>query len=358
MLVIGLVLFALLIIVHEFGHMWMARRQGVEVEEFGLGLPPRLIGKKFKGSKTLYSLNLIPLGGFVKLKGETASDRRPRSFGRAPFSGKAKILLAGVAMNILVAFALLTVLGWVGLPQIVPNQFSISGDEHQLKRAVTVAGIVDGSPASQLGIKSDDELLAIDGQPLRSSQQLLDYLKTKPQPKVALTWRREREIFNRSFELKKNTQGILQLGVYPYDEVINRYSWSAPLVALGVVAQLSWLTLLGIGQLAANLFAGRGGEALEGVVGPVGLFMLLSNTGELGLIYLLVLIVVISVSLGVVNALPIPALDGGRLAVIGLFRALKKPLSSKIESAIHGFGFVALIILALVLSYFDAVRFF
>src|SRR5450759_3189108 len=112
LLVIGLVLFILLIILHEFGHFWVARRNGVEVEEFGLFFPPRLWSKKTKKGWVL-SFNALPLGGFVKLKGERDSDNTPHSYGEAKLGTKSKILVAGMAMNLLTAFVLLTTLSWL-----------------------------------------------------------------------------------------------------------------------------------------------------------------------------------------------------------------------------------------------------
>src|SRR5688500_13888277 len=118
LLIVGLLLFVGLVVIHEFGHFIVARRNGVEVEEFGIGFPPRAWSKKTK-SGFIFSLNWLPIGGFVKLKGETDSDKRPGSLGAATTRVKAKIMLAGVVMNLLIAFGLLTILGWVGMPQII-----------------------------------------------------------------------------------------------------------------------------------------------------------------------------------------------------------------------------------------------
>ncbi|MEX1995624.1 MAG: site-2 protease family protein, partial [Candidatus Saccharimonadales bacterium] len=143
--ILGLLLFMGLVIIHEWGHLLAARRNGVEVEEFGLGFPPRLIGKKLK-SGMLLSLNLLPLGGFVKLKGENDADERPGSFGAASLPAKAKIMLAGVTMNLLAGLALLTILALIGMPKILDQrtvgeeQFTVASDTritHQQVRAGT-----------------------------------------------------------------------------------------------------------------------------------------------------------------------------------------------------------------------------
>src|SRR5258708_737988 len=123
----GFILFVGLVLVHEWGHLMVARRNGVEVEEFGLGLPPRAYSKKLKSGMIL-SLNWLPLGGFVKLKGEHDSDERPGSFGAATMWAKTKIMLAGVAANAVVGIALLTTLALIGMPKLIDNQFSVASD--------------------------------------------------------------------------------------------------------------------------------------------------------------------------------------------------------------------------------------
>ena len=125
LLIFGLIMFIGLVVVHEWGHFIAARRSGVVVEEFGLGFPPRakIVSKK-RG--TIYSLNWLPLGGFVRLKGEHDSDTTPGSFGAATTADKIKIMLAGVGMNLLVAYILFTVLALMGMPRLVEDQFVVT----------------------------------------------------------------------------------------------------------------------------------------------------------------------------------------------------------------------------------------
>ncbi|MCA9333468.1 site-2 protease family protein, partial [Candidatus Saccharibacteria bacterium] len=127
LIVLGLVLFVCLVLVHEYGHYKAARRNGVEVEEFGLGFPPKVWGKRQK-SGMLLSLNLLPLGGFVRLKGEHDADNEPGSYGAAPLSAKVKIMSAGVIMNLLTALIMFLLLAWIGMPQLVENQFTVASD--------------------------------------------------------------------------------------------------------------------------------------------------------------------------------------------------------------------------------------
>ncbi|MCA9348087.1 site-2 protease family protein, partial [Candidatus Saccharibacteria bacterium] len=130
--ILGLILFVCLVLVHEWGHFIMARRNGVDVEEFGLGFPPKAKTLTTKNG-TEYTLNWLPLGGFVKLKGEHDIDTEPGTFGAATTNAKVQIMLAGVVMNLISAFVLFTVVAWIGMPKILDNQTTISGDTTVIK---------------------------------------------------------------------------------------------------------------------------------------------------------------------------------------------------------------------------------
>src|ERR1019366_5517078 len=151
LLILGLFLFVMLVVVHEFGHFIVARRNGVGIEEFGIFFPPKLWSRKTKKG-WIFSINLLPLGGFVRLKGEHDADKRPGSFGAATLITKVKVMLAGVGMNLLTAFVLLTILAWVGLPQLVNNQYSIKSDAHSVKNETLVGAVENNSPASKVGL--------------------------------------------------------------------------------------------------------------------------------------------------------------------------------------------------------------
>ena len=154
-IIIGLLALVFLVVVHELGHAIVARRNGVVVEEFGIGFPPRAWGRKLKNG-ILLSLNWLPLGGFVKLQGEHDAAEGKGDYGAATYWQKTKILLAGVAINWLVAALLLTVLAWTGLPKVLPNQFTVAGDTSVQKRPVEIQTLSAGSPADKAGHKSGD----------------------------------------------------------------------------------------------------------------------------------------------------------------------------------------------------------
>lgn len=354
MIAIGILLFALLVIVHEFGHFWAARRNGVEVEEFGIGFPPRLYGKQ--AGNTLYSINALPLGGFVKMKGETDSDRREGSFGAASLWVKTKILMAGVGMNLLAAFVILLVLALTQMPTLPGiDQFQVSQNQTVTQSGAVAAQVVEDSPAATGGLEAGDRIVRIADEEITAAQQLAAATQARAGEEVAVTF--EREGSSQTVEVMLSEEDA-PLGIAPVDLETSRYTWAAPVVALGLTVQMVGLVFAAVGDIITSLLAGAGAEAAEDVAGPVGIIFLLQNMGDLGVAYLLILVASISVSLAVFNALPIPALDGGRLAVIAGARALKKHLSETVESSINGIGFLALIGLLLLITYVDVQRFF
>lgn len=362
MIVLGILLFALLVVVHEFGHYIAARRNDVDVEEFGIGFPPKIFGKKMGVHRTLYSLNLIPLGGFVKLKGETDSDKSKNSFGSVSLIKKAKILLAGVGMNVVAVYVILLVLAFFSLPKVLPNQFSVTSNEKELNTQVLITDFSKDSVAAKAGIVVGDQVKSVDGIAIQSSEDLQKATSSRPDKTVEVTYRHKNEQKTATVKLS-NDNGEGRLGVVPLDATSSRYTWSAPIVAAGATIQMLWLTLSGIVTIIVGFFIGLftsqdTSAATEAVTGPVGVFFLLKNIGSFGFEYLLVLIASISASLAVVNALPIPALDGGRLALIMAARGLKKKLSPQFENAVHSIGFMVLIGLIILISYFDVQRFF
>lgn len=362
MIVVGVILFALLVIVHELGHFIAARRAGVDVEEFGFGFPPKIFGKKLGQHKTLYSFNLIPLGGFVRLKGESDTAKGPHSFGRAPLSSKVKILLAGVGMNVLAVYVIMLFLAVTSLPIVLPGQFTISSDERNKTSKVLVTDVGQDSPASKIGIGIGDQIVSIDGKSVSTAEELQGTTSTRANKTVSVVYIQKGQQKVAAAKLADDN-GRGKLGIVPFDVASTRYSWAAPIVAAGATLQMLWLTITGIIGTVVGLVAGlfvqnAPNTAAENVTGPVGVFVLLRNVGSFGLNYLLVLIASISASLAVVNALPIPALDGGRLALILLGKARKKPVSAKSESAIHSIGFLVLILLIILITVLDIRRFF
>jgi len=392
LVIVGVILFITLVVVHELGHFWAARRNGVEAEEFGIFFPPTLWRKKMKSGFDL-TVNLLPLGGFVKLKGEYDADRRPGSFGSASFWQKTKIILAGVFINLVVALVLFTILALVGMPKIIDNQFTVASDTRQVvapKSHVVIGAPEKGSPAAEAGLKAEDVILKIQSGndapvAIQTSDELRVFTIAHQGKRVVVTFEREgkkrtAETTLRSQaeidEAAKKGKNIGRLGV-PLATVqetmgITRSTWSAPVVAVGVTSQLTKLTfqglgtaLKGLGGIIAGAVTGdttarqnAQSEASSQVGGPVAVFMTLKEGAKFGLSFIIMIIAYISLMLAIMNTLPIPGLDGGRLFVIALAKLLKKPLTQKVEEAVYGAGFVFLISLIILITIVDVRRFF
>lgn len=376
LLVIGIILFIGLIVVHEWGHFIAARRDGVEAEEFGIFFPPRLYKRKMKGG-WLFSINLIPLGGFVKLKGEHDSDTEPGSFGAASTWTKTKIMAAGVFMNLVVALVLFTILALIGMPKLVPNQYTVKSDTQLVTRQVIITYVEPGSPAAKAGLQSEDQLNDI-GLPgyspvgVDSADQLPGLTKRFAGKTAIIYYTRGGEQRTAKATLRGVNSDNGYLGVVPMEYTLQRSTWSAPIVAVGFSAQVTALTfqglghaLGGLGSLIAGLVTGNHTAREHGqtsassqVAGPVGIFVILKDGSLLGYQFMLMIVAIISLTLAIMNILPIPALDGGRLWTVLISRALKKPLSARAEEAINSVGFVILFGLIIAITTVDIHRFF
>lgn len=369
LLVLSLIFFIGLVVVHEWGHFIAARRGGVEVEEFGIGFPPKVWARKIrsKKSKFIFSVNLLPLGGFVKLKGENAEDKRPGSFGAAPLAIKVKIMLAGVVMNALVAFFILTILAAAGMPKIIDDQFTVSSDakiiqEVENSDVVLVNSVGENTPANAAGLKADDRILKINDEEVTSVDQVAELTSSNAGKTIPILVERNEKQIKVEAKLNQKNSGQGYLGIASQSGAsgieVSRSTWSSPVVALGLMKQISILTFQGLGTAISNLVQGNTEKASEQVAGPVGIFYILREGAKIGFNFILFIIAIISLTLALLNALPIPALDGGRLFVTLLFTALKKPLTSRREEAIHGTGFAALILLIILITIVDINRFF
>lgn len=390
LLIVGLILFISLVVIHEFGHFIAARRNGVEVEEFGIGFPPRAWKKHIRSKKGDYyfSLNWLPLGGFVRLKGENDDADEPGSFGAASLSAKVKVMVAGVLMNLVAAFVLFTAVAWLGMPRLpevaVPNQFTVASDEHSVTEptnedVVLVGRVVEDSPAAAAELVEGDELIAINDVELTHPEEVLEVAKANAGQAVELTVRTEAgetrrvstELNSHEIAAKKGYLGIAPISGQEGFRTV-RYTWSAPIVAAGTVGQFTQLTFVGLGEAASGfgqyLFSFITGDqvsrqenqdqASEQVTGPVGIFVMLAAVSQEGVALMLFVIALISLALAIMNILPIPALDGGRLFVTLLFRAIKKPLSKPLEEKIHATGFMVLMALFVLITIVDVRRFF
>lgn len=405
-IIVGLLILMLLVTAHEFGHFIAARKNGVEVEEFGIGFPPRAIAwrkvdgkwrrikksewEKMPGEGLVLSLNWLPIGGFCQMKGESDADTRKGSFGKASFWRKTKILFAGVTMNWLVAFLVLTVLAWIGMPHLVPNQFQINEDtQYVVKTPVTIGEVKEGSPAALANLREGDivrqmrfmgcseaDCEASGGERVQitTTDDLLAFDAKYAGQKVWMTYERNSDIMTSEIQLNKSDDEYV-LGATIGGVVYYRSTWSAPVVGFMTTLQFTGETFKGVGELVWNLFSGvarqlnffdsgarqSGAEAVQkagdSVSGPVGIIgVLFPNMMSSGINTLLFLTAIISISLACMNVLPIPALDGGRWLLILIFKLRKKKLTKETEEKIVGRAFTALLVIVAIVTVLDIVR--
>lgn len=388
---IGIIILMLLVIAHELGHFIMARKNGVKVNEFGIGFPPRAIAWIKKNGKwtrlpksewqkpqdsLILSLNYLPIGGFCAMDGESDSDRRKGTFGAATFWGKTKILFGGVLMNWLVAAIILTILAFTGMPQFINNQFYLENDAQITGEGITITEVLPDSPAAKVGMQSGDKLIAIDDKLITLPTEVTDYgaSHTGSTGKYTIL-RGEEEIV---LEPKLNPAGSeYALGIsMTSGQTFIRSTWSAPIVGVGTTLQLTGETFRSLGELVWNLVSGvvqqfsfnsevreAGQSALQSagdsVSGPVGIIgVIFPAFAESGLTNLAFLAALISVSLACMNILPIPALDGGRWLLIAIYRLRRKTLTKETEERIVSRAMMVLLMLIAIISILDITRFF
>lgn len=369
----GLLILVILVVLHELGHAIAARRNGVVVEEFGIGFPPRAWSRKLKNG-VLFSLNWLPLGGFVKLQGEHDAADKKGDYGAASFWQKTKILLAGVGVNWVVAALLLAVLSLTGMPKVIANQFSMPGDTSVIYEPVQVVNLAKDAPAEQAGLEAGDKLIRIEDQPIESLSSFLDQLQQYRGQTVELAYERDNKEAALQVNLADSEQAILGAGLGQGEKL--KSTWSAPINGVVVTAQLSWATIQELGNVVAKLVSGlvmqfspdqqartaanANLEAAGGsVAGPVGILgTIFPAAQKQGLEQLTLLTALISLTLAIMNTLPIPALDGGRWVVSGLFKLFRKPLSKELEENIQATGFIILMGLVILVTIADVTRLF
>ena len=374
---------AFLVFVHELGHFVTAKRFGITVTEFGFGFPPRIFGVRYRG--TLYSINWIPLGGFVRLVGEE-DPTEPGSFARQPAWKRAVVLVAGSFMNLLLpVFIFSTIL-------MLPHDAFVG--------TVVIAYVTPDSPAERAGLRSGDAILAVDGHHVDNHADLLQKILARLGKSTELTVRRasiitgmsvspefvsvdtvtvvprlnppihevveevidpENEIsltdarrLNRDTKLgDKFAQGYIGIGIGTANVKIVKRTfpiWEAVPMSFGRIRDVIVISKNGLARWIV-------GGPDPGLVGPIGIAQVTGEVAKAGVAPVFELIALISISLGVVNLLPIPALDGGKLLFVGIELARRgKRISPEREGLVHLVGFAVLIVLILFIGYFDITR--
>src|SRR3989344_294438 len=350
-----ILILSVLVLIHELGHFLFAKKFGIKVEEFGFGFPPRVFGKRI--GETLYSINPLPVGGFVKLYGEDSagggsvkssklkvkSYDLKRAFYARPAWQRATIVLAGVIMNFLLAVVLISYL------------FSAHGVAIPTEN-IRVVEIVQNSPAAAAGIQKGDEIITIDGKRITQTSDFARIAKTKAGQPIKLELSRSAKKFLVLITPRKEVpEGQGPIGVAISNVEVKKYPWySAPFFGTLEAFKFSFMILQGLSEMVINLVIY--GKSPTGIAGPVGVAQLTGQAVSYGIVATLWFVSLLSLNLAVVNVLPIPALDGGRLFFILIELVTGKKISPHHEAMAHAIGLAVLLALILFITFFDIVR--
>jgi len=342
-ILVFIIVFGIIVLVHELGHFLAAKMSGIKVEEFAFGFPPRLIGWKRNG--TQYAINLIPIGGYVKLKGEDASSKDKDSLSQKNGWQQSFTMVAGVVMNLLLAWIILMFLF------IIPNSWKSA-------EGVFVAGVAPNSAAATANLKVGDVISTIGGQAVTASDQLRSFTTSHPGATVDLAYKRNGITEHKSI--------VLGTGDAPLGAATNTFSlattdavkfWQAPWLAVKEIGAVIGLNAVFIWQLLLGLFGHGSGNVADQVSGPIGIYGIVAQLIAFGWVYVLYALAQISLAVAIFNILPFPALDGGRIFFIWLNKALgKRKIKFEVEGIIHALGFMILIGLFLVVTYRDIMK--
>ncbi|MDU2131845.1 MAG: RIP metalloprotease RseP [Finegoldia magna] len=328
----SIIIFVLVILIHEFGHFIVAKMNGVSVLEFSVGMGPKLFQKESNG--TLYSLRLLPVGGYCQLEGEDEENDSPNSLNnQSPFV-RLKVILAGAIMNFILAFILLILL------------MSVS------RVSTEVSGVLENSPAYSSGIQAGDKIVSINGKNINDGEELLKNIK---ESQGDLDIRVIRDSQSKNIKVTPRLENnVRKIGVN-FQEEYNIKNFS--LIKGFKKGVITFLNLTGmLYKFLGMLITGQLG--LGGVSGPVGVVKEIGNAAKTGVANLIFLLAYININLGVFNLLPIPALDGGRAIFILIEMIFGKKISQEKEGYIHMVGLILLLALIAVVTIKDVIKLF
>lgn len=352
-IIIFVAVLSLLVFVHEFGHFITAKKAGIRVDEFGFGFPPRMVGVKRGG--TIYSINWIPLGGFVRIKGEAGEHRSDKdSFSNKSGWIRLLVLTAGVVMNVLLAWFLFSFGYVVGMPQVIedlPQYARVSDDQTQ------VMEVLKDSPADKAGFAAGDTLLTLDGQPVTSVDAVRDYTRTRENQPVTVVFKHDADTLTRTVtpvRLADAQQAAMGLALMRTG-MVSYPIWYAPVQG----AEATWIMgreiVLSFGALFRDLFVKH--TVSVDLSGPIGIAVITSQVAARGFRHLIQFTALLSLNLAIINILPFPALDGGRVLFLAIEKARGRAVSRNIEIMAHNLGFALLMILVLFVTIGDFRKF-
>ena len=356
--IIFLIILSILVVVHEAGHFLAAKKSGIKVDEFGLGYPPRA-KKLFRWKNTDFTLNWLPFGGFVKIFGENPDEeaetmKQPGSFSSKNRAVQASVLVSGVLANFIFAWFLISVGFMIGLPATIDSGLSLTNVH------TVVVDVVSGSPAALAGLQAGDVIVSVGRGNIFSNTspvQISNFISSSNQPITFTVTRANKTLTEIATPENGLAQGRLAVGV-ELDAV-----GTAKLSLLGAVhhgfisaTSDTWQIIVGLGIFLKSIFAGH--ADFSQVTGPVGIIGLVGSARALGFVYLLTFTALISLNLAVINLLPIPALDGGRLLFVLIESIRRKPVSAKIFNFLNNASFVLLVILMILVTIRDVIHLF
>lgn len=334
-ILLAVVLFLLLIVFHEFGHFIVAKKSGIKVNEFAVGMGP-LIYSKEKG-ETTYSFRLVPIGGYCAMEGEEDESNDPRSFDNAPAFKRFLTILAGPVANLIIAVLVFTIVG--GISGVVTTE---------------VSDFIEDSPAKIAGIQKGDDILKINDEEISDfteiSKVVSDFYKDKNfEKEINVEVKRDGDVLDFEFKPKVEAENVY-IGIIPARRTPGFFE------AIGLGFKETGRNIKMIFTILGRLFTGK--LALGALSGPVGVLKELGNQAQSGLANLLYFLAYISVNLAVFNLLPIPALDGSKLLTSAIEMITGKKINKKLEEKITMIGFFILLGLILVVSIKDIINLF
>lgn len=362
-IIVFILILAVLVLVHEFGHFIVAKKSGIRVDEFGFGFPPRA-KKLFEKNGTVFTLNWIPFGGFVKIFGENGEEGQEQkdSFASKPKLIQAAVLVAGPLFNFLFAWLIVAIMLMIGSPTLYDDAYA----SHMKDISVSVVEVVENSPADQAEIFVGDKIMSVtyeNGSTIQIAQpeDLISAFEGKGVQEIILEVERKKDVLmipvTPTYGLYEGQENPA-LGI-ALDEVGTLRLPPHKAIARGL--ERVWSLTVSTGDFLLSLIKGllTGDSSQAGsVTGPVGIIPVVGNAIEIGFSFVVIITALISINLAIINLLPFPALDGGRLLFILIETIKGSPINPKASSWINGAGFFILITLMILVTIRDIINLF
>ena len=358
--VIFIVILLVLVIAHEFGHFIVAKKAGMRVDEFAFGFPPKIFG--IKKGETEYNFNLLPIGGYVRIFGENPNDESlvgkdsPRSFTSKSKRVQIAVLLAGVTMNFLVAWLLFS----IGFMSGMPSSMSTNHKNAKIQNSeLAITAIMPDSPAYKSGLVVGDKIKKLstksDSTEVPSVESIKYFVSKHKDEKINVYFVRSGEEKTVELTPGKNDIGepVIGIGMDMISTIKlapHKAIWEGLKLSVNVFVS----TCVGFYKLIANAVMGHGNFAA--ISGPVGIVGIVGDVAHFGIIYLLSFTAIISINLAVINLIPFPALDGGRILFVIIEKIKGSPIKPKIANVLNMIGFALLMLLMIIVTYKDITK--